>query len=77
MKTRFLKPAADPKRPGEVLTVLDPFTLQPLPAEGAEVEYKAYWIRRMNDGDVVEATPVKATKKGGTAKATVEKEDNQ
>lgn len=40
-----------PARPG--LTVLDPATYRPLPAEGAEVLHNAYWRRRLAVGDVV------------------------
>lgn len=38
--------------PKDGLTVRDPRTRQPLPAEGAEVELGAYWMRRLADGDV-------------------------
>lgn len=33
-----------------------------LPEEGAEVERDSFWVRRINDGDVVETTPPKAKK---------------
>jgi hypothetical protein len=46
----FVKPA-----PG--LTVRDPITLKPLPAEGAEVPADSYWLRRLKAGDVIEANP--------------------
>jgi hypothetical protein len=46
----FLKPA----RPD--LIVRDPISLQPLPAEGREIQESSFWVRRLIDGDVVEAT---------------------
>ena len=51
-----------PARPD--LKVLDPVTLKPLPADGAEVEEtSSYWARRIQDGDVVAVDP--KPKKGG------------
>jgi hypothetical protein len=44
-------------KPREGLTVPDPQTRQPLPAEGKAVPRTGYWARRLRDGDVVEATP--------------------
>lgn len=59
----FVKPA-----PG--LRVVDPVTLQPLPAEGGEVpDDESYWHRRIRSGDVVlvkpAAEPAKKQKKDG------------
>ena len=34
------------------MTVIDPATSRPLPADGADVEIDSYWVRRLNDGDV-------------------------
>lgn len=34
------------------LSIRDPLTRKPLPAEGATVELGAYWLRRIADGDV-------------------------
>lgn len=39
-------------RPAEGLRVLDPETLQPLPAEGRIVPPTSYWRRAINRGDV-------------------------
>lgn len=33
--------------------IRDPQTRQPLPAEGAEVPENNFWVRRLQDGDVV------------------------
>lgn len=44
----FIKPKAG-------LTVRDPETRVPLPLEGTEVAASTYWLRRLRDGDVVEA----------------------
>lgn len=38
------------------LVVRDPDTAQPLPAEGAEKPKTGYWLRRLMDQDVTEAT---------------------
>ena len=56
MQKIFVKPAPGmkqrmPENPRELL-----------PAEGAEVERNAFWLRRLADGDVVEASPVTAVK---------------
>jgi hypothetical protein len=37
-------------------TVLDPVTREALPAAGKTVPRSSYWVRRLRDGDVVEAT---------------------
>lgn len=47
---RYLRPA-----PGR--QVRDPFTGEPLPADGREVEFNTYYRRRLRDGDVLEGTP--------------------
>jgi hypothetical protein len=44
-------------KPREGLTVPDPQTRQPLPAEGKTVPRTGYWARRLRCGDVVEAAP--------------------
>ena len=44
-----LKPAV----PGTV--VRDPLTREPLPPDGAEVQMTTYWLRRLAQGDVVQA----------------------
>lgn len=41
-----------PARAG--LVVVDPDTRNAIPAEGTEVPRSAYWIRRLQQGDVVE-----------------------
>lgn len=54
-QTRFIKPA-----PG--FTVRNPDTGAVLPEEGAEVELNSYWLRRLADGDVIEAAKLSAAK---------------
>lgn len=56
-------------RPG--LSVFDPRTRKPLPADGAEVELGVYWTRRLADGDV-QQRPAKAPapKPAATKRAT-------
>jgi hypothetical protein len=46
----FLKPAS-----GQFVT--DPDHNDVLPADGRNVEPHQYWLRRIEDGDVFEATP--------------------
>lgn len=46
----YLQPAAG-------LRVVDPLTGKPLPPEGAWVAPSTHWLRRLGDGDVVEAEP--------------------
>lgn len=46
----FVKPA-----PG--LVIPDPDRLDMLPADGRDVPASDFWLRRLRDGDVVEATP--------------------
>ncbi len=51
MQTMFVKPA-----PGlKVRLPENPRAF--LPEDGAEVARDAFWLRRLRDGDVVEATP--------------------
>lgn len=57
MVKAFLKPAHVD------VQVRDNQTGKPLPADGAEVEMTAYWLRRERDGDVVRAKPKRTTKK--------------
>lgn len=54
----FVKP-----NPGRA--VPDPARGDDLPPEGREVESSQYWQRRVNDGDVVEASPEEAPAKAG------------
>lgn len=49
---RVLKPAS------EGLMVLNPVTYWYLPSQGAEVLMDSYWVRRLQDGDVVEVVEV-------------------
>lgn len=57
----YLKPA-----PG--ITVPDPERGNAaLAPEGREVELTQYWQRRMNDGDVLESTPVDAAAAASSA----------
>lgn len=59
MSKIFIKPA-----PG--LKVRTPQGLF-LPEEGDMVERDSFWVRRINDGDVVEAEPPKAKKQQPSA----------
>jgi hypothetical protein len=45
-------------KPAPGLKVRDPITKQHLPVEGALVPATAYWLRRLNDADVVEVIHV-------------------
>lgn len=38
--------------------IRDPHTKRPLPADGGEVPETAFWIRRLNAGEVVRVAPV-------------------
>ena len=51
----FIKPVAG-------RSVRDPERGDTLPPEGRDVEPTQYWQRRVNDGDVVEASPESSTK---------------
>ncbi len=46
-------------KPKSGLKVPDPEKGGFLPQEGREVEASAYWLRRLNEGDVIESTPTK------------------
>ena len=46
----FVKPAAG-------LTVRDPISMVPLPADGRHVPDETYWHQRLRDGDVILAEP--------------------
>lgn len=59
-------------KPGEGLVVRQPHNGRPLPAEGAEVEWNRYWMRRMADGSVVKATPPKQPKAKATPPAATD-----
>lgn len=48
MTTLRIKPAAG-------LIVINPATRKALPADGDTVPESTYWLRRLDDGDVVEA----------------------
>jgi len=50
MGTLYLKPAR-----GRV--VRDPLTGKPLPPHGGRRPYSVFWMRRIRDGDVIEAEP--------------------
>ncbi|WP_368565493.1 DUF2635 domain-containing protein [Pseudoxanthomonas sp. UTMC 1351] len=47
-------------KPG--LLVADPTTLRFLPVEGAEMPLSSYWLRRLQEGDVVRRPAVLARK---------------
>lgn len=42
-------------KPADGVMVRDPAHYRPLPVEGAEVSESTYWMRRLRDGDVVQA----------------------
>lgn len=50
----FLKPALDAA--GDPLLVRDPMTLRPLAKDGEWKTNAPYWIRRMRDKEVIDAT---------------------
>jgi hypothetical protein len=47
-----LRKTLKPARPG--LLVRDPVTKRALPPEGAQVTFSSYWVRRLDEGDVLE-----------------------
>ena len=52
----WVRPAASPYKPGEVMVIRFPNSMQRLPAEGAEVpDTDPFWRALLNVGDVVEA----------------------
>ncbi len=57
MQTFNIKPAVTGRK------VLDPVTFQALPSTGEVKPRNGYWLRRIKDGDVIEITEKKATKK--------------
>jgi hypothetical protein len=44
-------------KPADGLKVRDPHSRRHLPPQGAFVPREPYWLRRLDDGDVVDATP--------------------
>ena len=60
MKTAILKPA-------DGGTVRDPDTFEKLPAEGAEKPLTSYWLRRLDQGDVILVEPAVAGTKQKTS----------
>lgn len=72
MNKRFLyaKPA-NSERLGRVLVVRQPERDgAPLPAAGAKVPPNAYWLRRLREGSVTEATPPREAKRRAERKDT-------
>lgn len=69
MTKRFIKPA-----PG--LVVRQPHNGQPLPAEGAEVGWSGYWVRRLAEGSIVESAAPKKTKAKPAGEANPSKESD-
>jgi hypothetical protein len=53
----FIKPVSG-------VTVRDPETLEPLTESGELKPKNSYWLRRLNDGDIEVAEPVKKKSKG-------------
>nr|WP_321266778.1 DUF2635 domain-containing protein [Alcaligenes faecalis] len=70
MTKRFIKPA----QPG--LVVRQPHNGQPLPAEGAEVNWSGYWVRRKAEGSIVELAAPKKPKAKPVAQAADKKESD-
>ncbi len=54
-------------KPSPGLVVIDPQTRQALPADGAQVAESSYWLRRLDDGDVVEFNPKKTKRAEASA----------
>lgn len=54
METRFIKPT-----PGYQVRMPNGNVL---PADGVEVEMNSYWLRRLEDNDVIEAEKLKGKK---------------
>lgn len=50
-------------KPAEGLVVRDPVTREVLPAKGRTVPRNAYWLRRLADGDVLDAAAKDASGK--------------
>ena len=48
-------------KPAPGLVIRDPETQEVLPAAGAVVPRSGFWLRRLQDGDVVEAAPAAKT----------------
>lgn len=67
MNTVFVKPAKG-------RNVRDPKDGQHIPATGKDVPRTRYWIARLADGDVVEATPAASRRKasGSSSSSTQE-----
>lgn len=70
MTKRYVKPAE------EGLVVRQPHNGQPLPAEGADVHWSGYWVRRKAEGSIVETAAPKKTKAKPSAPAVDTKESD-
>lgn len=57
----YVKPVTDAEGAPLKLRLPD-WPMEYLPAEGALVEKNTFWLRRLRDGSVVEAKPVKPAK---------------
>lgn len=71
MPNAYLKPAADAD--GEPLLVRDPSTFKALAPEGEWKALSPYWLRRLRDKDVIDATataPAPATAAPAPAPST-------
>ncbi len=66
----FVKPAANPAKPGTTLIVRVPNTFAVLPDAGEEVPETAYWLERLRQGDVIAATEPTATPASAAPAAT-------
>ncbi|WP_225548136.1 DUF2635 domain-containing protein [Chromobacterium violaceum] len=55
-------------KPKDGFAIRDPDLLDLLPAAGREVPDSDYWLRRLRDGDVVQATADAALEAAGSAK---------
>lgn len=66
MTKKYVKPAAG-------LVVRQPHNGQPLPPEGAEVNWSGYWVRRLAEGSIEVTTAPKKPKAKPAAQASHDK----
>lgn len=66
MKNLFLKPAIN--EVGDPALVRDPLNAKPLDSAGEWKEATPFWLRRVRDGDVIDATKEKLAAKPAPAK---------
>lgn len=66
MKNLFVKPSRDAA--GDPVLVRDPLNAKPLDRDGEWKEATPFWLRRVRDGDVIDATKEKLAAKAAPAK---------